>query len=357
MDELDSLETVSIDIDPFTLELSRPLSTATGDIEQRRGYVVCVETNDAVGVGEATPLPGWTESYSTCQDALHSVSVDSTSASASALDKANASAAHHGVELAYVDAMARHHDRSVAGFLSTDTPATSVPVNATIGDCSPEQTRKRAQSAVADGYTTIKLKVGAREIESDCDRVIAARSAVGDDITLRVDANGVWNKATAEQFLETARAVDIAYIEQPLPASDLDGHASLRGRGVDIAVDESMSATDPEQIFAAGAADIIVCKPMALGGPRQTLAVAHKADILDIDTVITTTIDAVIARVGALHVAAALPGSDPRACGLATGSMLDDDLTTDPVSITDGHMSVPTGPGLAGGALSSYCNH
>ena len=364
MNELDCLETASIKIDPFTLELSRSLSTAVGDIEQRRGHVVCVDINGTVGIGEATPLPGWTERYPDCQDALRSVSTDSTSTSTSTSTSASEitpdtrSAAHHGIELACVDAMARHHDSSLARFLSTDTPATSIPVNATIGDCDSEQTYKKAESAVEDGYTTVKLKVGARDIESDCNRVIAARSAVGEDITLRVDANGAWNRTAAERFLETARTVDIAYIEQPLPASDLDGHALLRGRGVDIAVDESMNRTSPEQIFAADAADIIVCKPMALGGPKQTLAVARKAEAVDIDTVVTTTIDGVIARMGAVHIAAALPGSgsNARACGLATGSMLADDLTANPVSISDGEISVPTGPGLAGGALRSCCN-
>ncbi|ERG96945.1 mandelate racemase/muconate lactonizing enzyme family protein [Haloquadratum walsbyi] len=362
MDELTSLEPAYMKADPFTLGLSRSLSTANGEIEQRRGHVICIKINEVVGVGEATPLPDWTETHSSCQDALRSVSMetdtntDTDIESISGISPETTSAAHHGVELACVDAMARDTNNSVAEFLSTDTPATSVPVNATIGDCNLEQTRQRAQSAVADGYTTIKLKVGAQDIESDCDRVIAARSAVGDDVTLRVDANGAWDRATAERFLETARTVDLEYIEQPLPASDLDGHALLRGHGVDIAVDESMSVTTPEQIFTAGAADIIVCKPMALGGPRQTVAVAREAEAVDIDTVVTTTIDGVIARTGALHVAAALPGSNIRACGLATASMLEDDLTMDPISIIDGEMPVPTGPGLAGESLESCCN-
>ena len=69
---------------PFALDLTRPLGTARGDIARREGFVVTVEPagnrSEAVGVGEATPLPGWTESHEDCAAALDAVAAILTSA-------------------------------------------------------------------------------------------------------------------------------------------------------------------------------------------------------------------------------------------------------------------------------------
>ncbi|MCO8268911.1 o-succinylbenzoate synthase, partial [Haloferax sp. AB510] len=54
----------------FAVDLRTPLSTASGDIERREGLLVAVDVAGETGVGEATPLPGWTESLADCRDAL-----------------------------------------------------------------------------------------------------------------------------------------------------------------------------------------------------------------------------------------------------------------------------------------------
>ena len=59
------------------------------------------------------------------------------------------------------------------------------------------------------------------------------------------------------------------------------------------------------------------------------------------------TVDGVVARAAAVHVAAAIP--DVTACGLATGSLLAEDFAVDPVSITEGRASLPAGHGLGEG--------
>jgi L-alanine-DL-glutamate epimerase-like enolase superfamily enzyme len=89
---------------------------------------------------------------------------------------------------------------------------------------------------------------------------------------------------------------------------------------------------------------VIVLKPMVLGGPDRAVEAAQNCRAADIDPVVSTTIDAVVARVGAVHVAAAIP--DVRACGLATGERLATDLARDPTSVSDGRITVSQEPGL-----------
>ena len=354
---------------PFALDLTRPLGTAHGEIHRREGFVVTVERgggSGVVGLGEATPLPGWTESREACATALAGAEIRRGAASVpEALDAASTPAARHGVALAVADAAARDAGERLADRLAEDAgvdtaPAESVPVNATVGDGTPDETAAEAGRAVDAGFDCLKLKMGARDLDADVERVRAVRDAVGDGVALRADANGAWDRETARRALDALTPFGLAYVEQPLPADDLDGLAALRGgdraEGTDggdgdervpIAADESVAARGIGAVLDAGAADAVVCKPMALGGPDRALAAALLARSAAVDPVVTTTIDAVVARTAAVHVAAAVPDVSP--CGLATGALLDEDLAPDPCPVAAGAVAVPSGPGLAGG--------
>ncbi len=346
----------------FSLDLTTPLGTANGPINQREGFLVGVDATDggapALGVGEATPLPGWTESLSACESALRDARSTSNVAGLAeviaGIDPASTPAARHGVALSLADATARDAGRSLSTQLAADhglqTPAATVPVNATIGDGSPAVTVREAEQAVEAGFDCLKLKVGARPLDDDLDRLRSVREHVGDGVALRVDANGAWDRETAARAVDSLGPLDLEYVEQPLPADDLSGAAVLRTETpIQIALDESLASHGLSAILEAGAADMVVLKPMALGGPDRALAAALHAREAGVDPVITTTIDAVVARTAAVHVAAAIPDIDTS--GLATGPLLAEDLAADPCPVERGTISVPEGIGLAGGSF------
>jgi o-succinylbenzoate synthase len=344
---------MTVDVVPFDLPLRRPLSTARGDIDRRRGFVVRGTLGDGEGVGEATPLPGWTESHDECRRALGLVTDLGAALSSGALD--DTPAARHAVALALFDARARASDEPLARFLAGPraSVANEVPVNATVGDATPGETTTRVRDAVAAGHDCVKLKVGVGAVETDVERLVAASEAAP-GVGLRADANGAWSRPEAREFVESvsARGVDLDYVEQPLPADEVAEHAALRdSTDVRVAVDETLSAVSVDEVLAAGAADVLVLKPMALGGPARTLSAAERAAEAGVESVVTTTVDAVVARTGALHVAAAL--GDPPACGLATGELLARDLAADPAPVVDGRMHLPEEPGLAGDAFAT----
>ena len=358
---------------PFSLALASPLATARGDITEREGVLVRVGpgegSGDAVepGLGEAAPLPGWTESLSACESALRGAADDDGRLADDALgrlDPRGTPAARHGLALALSDAAARSEGRSLAAHLASahglQSPTETVPVNATVGDGDPETTANAARRAVSEGFDCVKLKVGARSLDADVERVRAVRDAVGDGVSLRADANGAWDPPTAREALDRLGPLGLDYVEQPLPGDDLEGAAALRaerdGREGDagetpirVALDESLAHHSLDAVLDADAADVVVLKPMALGGPDRALAAAATARAAGVDPVVTTTIDAVVARTAAVHVAAAVPDVAP--CGLATASLLESDLAPDPCPVADGAVTVPDGPGLAGDAF------
>jgi o-succinylbenzoate synthase len=329
-------------IDSFSLPLSRPLETATGRIETRRGFRIRVEVDGAVGVGEATPLAGWTESLTACERALGTV--DDPVAALDDDRLADAPAARHGVSLAVLDARSRAADRPLYRYLGGGERVDSVPVNATIGDGSATETADAAADAVEGGYPAIKVKVGAREPAMDLARLEAVRARCP-DVEVRIDANGVWDEPTVDELLPTLAELDVAVLEQPLAAERLDAHARLRDRGVEIALDESLVERGVEAVVDAAAADLLVCKPMALGGVDVARSVIETVREAGLDGIVTTTIDGSIARAAAVHLTASLPGIRP--CGLATGGLLADDLTDASAvgPVEDGWIAVPQGKG------------
>ncbi|PSQ00496.1 o-succinylbenzoate synthase [Halobacteriales archaeon QS_4_70_19] len=377
-----------MNVEPFALALAGPLGTARGELTEREGFVVRLSVGGTTGIGEATPLPGWTEPLAECEAALSRTADAVTdgadpstllgsgdAASSSTGDSgvlgadplAGAPAARHAVASAVTDARARAADEPLSRRLSRETSADppaaappiveSVPVNATVGDGAPVETAEAVAAAVERGFETVKLKVGARPVPADIERVAAVRER-SPDVTLRADANGAWAPDEATRALEALAEYDVAYVEQPLPADstgedgtrrDMRAHAALRGRGVGIALDESLTvgANPVAAALDADAADVLVLKPMALGGPDRALAAAHAARAAGVEPVVTTTIDGALARATAVHVAAAI--REVPACGLATADRLERDLLdADPAPVTDGRVAVPDGPGVAG---------
>jgi len=329
----------------FSVSLSAPLATAAGEITSREGFLVRVSDGEHVGYGEATPLSPWTESRADCRGALESA-VDRLRNDEAALreDLDRNPAARHGVALALADLRAKQHDRPLYRLLGRRSERRWLPVNATVGDADPASTAAAAERAVEEGYETVKVKVGTRDVATDVERLRRVREAVGEDVALRADANGAWDREAAEAAMTGFADVDVRYVEQPLPADDLAGLSELRGGKVGVAVDETLATYSAEQVLDAGAADVLVLKPMAFGGVERARRTAVEARDAGVASVVTTTIDAVVARAGAVHVAASLAGVLP--CGVATGDWLSTDLGPDPAFVDDGAVRVPQDPGL-----------
>jgi o-succinylbenzoate synthase len=329
----------------FAVSLSKPLATARGEVTEREGFLVRVSDGEHVGVGEATPLAPWTESRAECRGALEdAVSRLRDDEAALRADLDRHPAARHAVALALADLRAKQHDRPLYRLLGRRSEREWVPVNATVGDAAPEDTAGAAARAVDEGYATVKVKVGVGDVDRDVERLQAVRDAVGEDVALRADANGAWSRGQAERAFAGFADAGVRYVEQPLPADDLAGLAGLRGGRVGVAVDETLATYSVEQVVDADAADVIVLKPMALGGVERARRAAVAAREENVASVVTTTVDAVVARAGAVHVAASLPGVLP--CGLATGDWLSTDLAADPCFVDDGAVRVPQASGL-----------
>jgi O-succinylbenzoate synthase len=210
-----------------------------------------------------------------------------------------------------------------------------IPVNVTVPAVGPEQAHA---IVAASGCRTAKVKVAERGQPAGADiaRVEAVRDALGPDGRIRIDANGAWDVDQAERALRELGRFGLEYAEQP--CATLDELARLRRRvNVLVAADESIRrADDPMAVRAAGAADIVVLKAQPLGGVRAALAIAEACGL---PVVVSSAVETSVGLAAGVALAAALPDL-PYACGLATMSLLTQDVTAAPLVARDGALPV-----------------
>lgn len=351
------------------LPLAEPFITAIGTVTRRVVWVVAIaDDHGHVGLGEAAPLPVFGgEDPLTCGETLRSALTQLTEDAIQAwLDRgrpdaaigrlepllAKAPCARSAIEGALIDLISQRLGQPVAETLAGGPSLDSVPVNVVLGGPK-EAVVLQAQRQLALGFTCFKLKAGG-DAGSDLFRLRALREAIGPTPAIRVDANGAWTLERARDFLDAGREHILEYCEQPLAVEDLAGSAALRkGTGILIAIDEGVrQPSDVARIAAAQAADVIVLKPMFLGGWRPTKQAAELARSQGLEVVISTAIDGAVGRGHATHIAAAL-GLGRRAQGLATGSLLAGDLTETPLIPIAGAIRILDQPGLGVGRLLS----
>ncbi|MET7771282.1 o-succinylbenzoate synthase [Nocardia sp. NPDC005366] len=257
-----------------------------------------------------------------------------------------------------------YDDRESAGWLATameqvgdgwpEPVRDRIPINCTV----PAVDARRAHEIVTNsGCRTAKVKVADHpdSLSEDLDRVEAVRDALGPDGALRVDANAVWDVATAiANITRIDRAAGgLEYVEQP--CRTIEELAEVRRKvNVRIAADESIRrAEDPLRVAVAGAADIAVLKCTPLGGVRRALRVAEAAGL---PCVVSSALETSVGLSAQLALAGALPELD-FACGLGTISLFDGDVVAESLRPVDGFLSVPRTPPSPDPALLRRFRH
>ncbi|KUJ63981.1 fuconate dehydratase [Streptomyces albus subsp. albus] len=225
---------------------------------------------------------------------------------------------------------------------------------------SDEKLTRLARQAVADGFTQIKLKVGA-DLGDDIRRLRTAREAVGPDIRIAIDANQHWNVAEAVEWTKALAESEPYWIEEPTSPDDILGHAAVRKGVAPIKVATGEHVQNRivfKQLLQAGAIDVLQIDAARVGGVNENLAILLLAakygvpvcphaggvglcelvrhlSMFDFVALSGTTEDRVIEYVDHLH-----------------------EHFEDPVVISDGHYTAPTLPGFSSrmhaGSIADY---
>ncbi|MGZ5178871.1 MAG: L-fuconate dehydratase [Ramlibacter sp.] len=142
-----------------------------------------------------------------------------------------------------------------------------------------DKIRRLARSAVAEGWTHFKQKVGGK-LEDDIQRARILREEIGWDRTLMMDANQVWDVDEAVASMRQLAAFDPWWIEEPTSPDDILGHAEIRRRIFPTRVatgEHCHNRVMFKQLLQAGAIDFCQIDAARLGGLNEVLLVVLMA--------------------------------------------------------------------------------
>jgi L-alanine-DL-glutamate epimerase-like enolase superfamily enzyme len=154
----------------------------------------------------------------------------------------------------------------------------TVETDITIGIGTPEEMTTSAIKFAESGATMLKIKLG-KKVEDDIERVRRIRAAVGEKISLRLDANQGWSYEDAVHAFDAMATFNIAFCEQPLRAYfDYMLPALCERSPVKIMADESCcSHHDAKRLIAAKACHYINIKLAKSGGITEALKIQQIA--------------------------------------------------------------------------------
>jgi L-fuconate dehydratase len=138
-----------------------------------------------------------------------------------------------------------------------------------------------AKRAVAEGFRTIKLKVGL-SAEDDMRRCRLAREAIGPEIAMAADANQRWDVDTAIAGIRQVAPFGIAWVEEPTSPDDVLAHRAIRNAVAPVPISTGEHTQNRilfKQFLQAEAVDLIQIDAARVGGVNENLAIlllAHK---------------------------------------------------------------------------------
>jgi L-alanine-DL-glutamate epimerase-like enolase superfamily enzyme len=187
----------------------------------------------------------------------------------------------------------------------------------------------------AEAFRILKVKMG-----SDNDRSVLETVRRFTDRPVRVDANEGWTLDDAVSRLEWLEKMGVEFVEQPLPAEQLEESAELRRQSpLPLIADESIHrASDIPRL--AEAFDGINIKLMKCGGLGEALRMIHTARAHGMLVMLGCMVESSLAVTAAAHLAPLVDYVD------LDGNLLVDNDPFVGATIEDGRLVLPDGPGL-----------
>jgi mandelate racemase len=187
-----------------------------------------------------------------------------------------------GLDMAFWDALGQAADQPLARMLG----GSPRPIRAydSYGAVDPVADEKDLRRSLDQGFRGIKIKGGDGDLASDERMVKAVRDLIGPEIALMLDFNQSLDPSEASRRIDRLSAYDLHWIEEPVPAENLQGHAMVRAKSP-ISIQSGENWWFPRgfaEAIAVGASDFIMADLMKVGGVTGWLRLAGQAEAASI---------------------------------------------------------------------------
>jgi L-alanine-DL-glutamate epimerase-like enolase superfamily enzyme len=235
------------------------------------------------------------------------------------------------------------------GELLGGAQVTEVPVYASeVMPDTPDEVRRIAERAVADGYPALKLGWGplGRDLGQDEALARAARDVIGPERDLMLDGGMADTVKRAAELVRRLEDVGLYWLEEPLAADDYDGYRRLSDSvPIRVAAGEADAGIKPYRaLVERGHVDVLQPDMARCGGftvARQIAALARETGVEVVPHCFSTG----VLVAASLHFAATLDRPTYSEFSVADSPLVNG-LLTEPFALRDGKLAVPAGPGL-----------
>ena len=295
----------------------RGAHNASNTWHSRSGLLLELCAGSTRGLGEASPLPGYSpDTLESAQAALAALDLTALERALNLEDTAKAlravanlvptaqPAARMALETAALDLRGRQIQLPAPALLGADPGAQRTL--AWLAGAPDAQALEAIRGAQRAGYDHFKLKLGQPgNFKAEIAGVRELRRALGVGPRLRLDANRGWSVSEATSACSLLEALDIEFVEEPSLK-----FARPLANCVPVALDESLQGLNPDDFEALArhsGARFVILKPMVLGGLSHCIELARHAMALDLGVVVSHSFDGPVALVASAALALALP--------------------------------------------------
>lgn len=312
----------------FNLKFVRPMGTSRGVLHERCVYILCLidkSNPQRFGLGECSPLPQLSiDARPEFEEKLQDVCrLLNDVAAPHEIDLRDWPAIRFGLEAALIDFKSGGHRLL---FLTDFTRGLqAIPINGLVVMADYETMLQLAFAKIADGFTCIKIKIGALDFENECRLLREIRKQHPPErITLRLDANGAFSPGEAFEKLQLLNQFGIHSLEQPIKAGQWQEMARLCAASpIPIALDEELidchTIAEKRKLLRAIRPPYLVLKPTLLGGFAACEEWIKLADEQGIGYWVTSALESNVGLNAISQWTATLPVTMPQ--GLGTGQL------------------------------------
>jgi L-Ala-D/L-Glu epimerase len=346
------------------IKLKEPFVTSLGAHEHAENVVVTITTSSGLkGFGECSPfLTINGESIDTCfvvagylGKALIGMDARNLNESALLMDRViyGNSSIKSAFDIALYDLASQHAGVPLYSFLGGKKNKTLV-TDYTVSIADTDKMVSDARKIKADGYSTIKVKLGGSK-EDDLERIKAIRTAVGNTITLRIDANQGWDSDDAIELLNELAKFNIQFCEEPIPRWNyMELPHVMKKSPIPIMADESCcDHHDAKRLIDLDACDLFNIKLGKSSGFTKALQIIKLAENANMKMQVGGFLESRLGFTASAHLA--LCSDNILYCDFDTPMMFEEDPVNDGIIYgKHGMITVPDQPGLGASMDDNY---
>ena len=316
------------------LHFKRPAGTSRGIMQIKNSWLL--ELNDGInsGIGEISVIEGLSPDFISIESFELKLS-EICAEIESGLDNMSSLENYPSIKFGFETAILDLQNGGKGIIFNNDFAKgeKKIPINGLIWMGDKQFLYEQVEQKLAEGFSTIKMKIGAIDFEQEIKILAAIRSKYSaNQITLRVDANGAFTLQQARKVLDRLADLEIHSIEQPIEAGNwLEMKELCAKTPIPIALDEELIGITKIQekinLLDTIKPQYIILKPSLHGGISGTKDWIDLAESKNIPWWITSALESNIGLNAICQLTAEYENNLPQ--GLGTGSLYTNNIESD----------------------------